>query len=151
MSIEGIHPCKRLLASVAGVWSEVQVKSFVTLAIVLTGEALFASWPLAFEWPLLIVRPQVAYRRMLSGYVKGGGLTRVLTLQVEVPSKGAATSRNRAHKASFSLPPSLARLGGSGSGDLLSFNSGPWVSFSAIRFREAFLSVRRATIRARIW
>lgn len=79
MPIESIHPGKRLLASVTSIRPQVQMKRLVTLAIMLTRKALFASRPLALERSLLIMTPE-------------------MTFQVEMTSKRASAPRYRAHE-----------------------------------------------------
>ena len=61
MAVQRVHASKRLLAAIAGVWAQVEVQGLMPLAIVLAGETLLATRPLAFEWPLLIVRSEMTY------------------------------------------------------------------------------------------
>ena len=103
MPVERIHPSKRLLAPVASVRPQVQMKSFMALAIVLSRESLFAAGPLAFEWSFLIMRSKMA-------------------LQIEVARERATASRNRAYERCLALSSSFASLGGSGSSHLLTLD-----------------------------
>lgn len=59
MTIESVHASKRLLATLARVRANVQVKCLMALAIVLSGESLLATRPLALERALLVVRPEM--------------------------------------------------------------------------------------------
>lgn len=61
MAVQRVHASKRLLAAIASVRAQVEVQGLVPLAIVLAGETLLTTRPLALEWSLLIVRPQVTY------------------------------------------------------------------------------------------
>jgi uncharacterized protein (DUF697 family) len=65
VAVQCVHASKRLLAAIAGVRAQVEVQGFVPLAVVLAGEALLATRPLALEWSLLIVRSQVTYQRTI--------------------------------------------------------------------------------------
>ena len=66
MAVQRVHASKRLLATIAGVRAQVEVQGLVPLAIVLAGETLLATRPLALEWSLLIVRSQVTYQQTVT-------------------------------------------------------------------------------------
>jgi len=103
MAVQRVHAGKRLLAAIARVRAQVEVQGLVPLAIVLASETLLATRPLALEWSLLVVRPQ-------------------MTFQVEMASEGASTARDRADERGLALPAALTCLGGRGGCDLLPFN-----------------------------
>jgi len=63
VAIQRVHASKRLLAAIAGVRAQVEVQRLVPFTIVLAGETLLATRPLALEWSLLIVRSQVTYQQ----------------------------------------------------------------------------------------
>ena len=66
MAVQRVHASKRFLATIAGVRAQVEVQGLVPLAIVLAGETLLATGPLALEWSLLIVRSQVTYQQTVT-------------------------------------------------------------------------------------
>jgi len=55
VAVQRVHASECLLATIAGVRAQVEVQGFMALAIVLAGETLLATRPLALEWSLLIV------------------------------------------------------------------------------------------------
>ena len=63
VSVERIHACKRLLAPFTGVRSDIKVKLFMSLAIVLPRESFATSRPLALIWSFFRMGPQMAYTK----------------------------------------------------------------------------------------
>jgi len=62
VAVQRVHASKRLLAAVAGVRTQVEMQGLVPLAIVLAGETLLATGPLALEWSLLVVGSEMTYQ-----------------------------------------------------------------------------------------
>ena len=129
VAIQRVHTSKRLLAAIAGVRPQVEVQGLVPLAIVLAGETLLATRPLALEWSLLIVRPQMTYQQTVT--LRKPSYSRcdanVRTLQVEMARERAPTARDRADERGLALSAALTRLGSGGSCDLLPLNLCPWI------------------------
>ena len=59
MSVQCIHASEWLLTPFACERPVVGVQLLVTLAIVLPGKAFATPWPLALEWLLLVMGPEV--------------------------------------------------------------------------------------------
>jgi hypothetical protein len=129
VAVQRVHASKRLLAAIAGVRAQVEVQGLVPLAIVLAGETLLATRPLALEWSLLIVRSQVTYQRAttLRDHSIAVAMRDIRTLQVEMASERAPTARDRADERGLALSAALTCLGSRGGCDLLPLNLCPWV------------------------
>jgi len=128
VAIERVHASKRLLAAVACVGTQVEVQGLVPLAIVLAGETLLATGPLAPEWSLLVVRSEMTYQQTtLTRPFMAGCDASTRTFQVEMASERAPTARNRADERGLPFSAALTCLGGCGRCDLLPLNLCPWV------------------------
>jgi len=86
VTVERIHACKLLIATIARVGTDIEVQRFVALAIVLPSETLTTALPLATIRSVVVVGTHV-------------------TVQVELARKCASTPRDRAHVRSIGRPP----------------------------------------------
>jgi hypothetical protein len=105
MPIERVHARKGLLTPFTGVRADVQMKRFVTLAIMLTCETFLTSRPFAFERTFFIVRPDVAP-------------------QVELTCEGASAAFYRASECGLGSSPVRGGSLGGWSGNELPLNLG---------------------------
>jgi len=132
VAVQCVHASKRLLATIASVRAQVEVQGLVPLAIVLAGETLLATRPLALEWSLLVVRSQ-------------------MTLQVEMAGKRAPTARDRADEGSLTLSAALTCLGSCWGRDLLPLDLCPRVHGRISGRWQALGNEGRAARRAGVW